>query len=127
MESHFEQDDGNNFSLTIFPLSSDSELIFTGDSGSTKPGDASKREGVEIDLFKRLSTKLAADISTSFVKSRFIGLSKSSNHIPNAKGRVVGARITWASENGSLSARIRHFGDAALVEDNTLSNPPTTL
>ena len=80
-----------------------------------------------MDLFKRLSTKWAADISASFVKSRFVGVPESSNHIPNAKGRVIGAGITWADENGSLSARIRHFGDAALIEDNTISNPPTTL
>ena len=43
--SGFEQDDGSNLSLTIFSPSSDSELIFTGDSGSTEPGDASKRRG----------------------------------------------------------------------------------
>ena len=30
--SRFEQDDGSNLSLTIFSLSSDSELMFTGDS-----------------------------------------------------------------------------------------------
>ncbi len=125
--SRFEQDNGSNLSLTIFSLSSDSELIFTGDSGSTEPGDASKRQGIEIDLFKRLSTKWAADMSVSFVKSRFVGVPESLSHIPNAKGRVIGAGITWADETGSLSARIRHFGDAALVEDNTISNPPTTL
>ena len=125
--SRFEQDDGSNLSLTIFSLSSESELIFTGDSGSTEPGDGSRRWGVEMDLFKRLNTKWAADISASFVKSRFVGVPESSNHIPNAKGRVIGAGITWADENGSLSARIRHFGDAALIEDNTISNPPTTL
>tara|TARA_B100000941_G_C28101657_1_gene348715 strand:- start:127 stop:528 length:402 start_codon:yes stop_codon:yes gene_type:complete len=67
------------------------------------------------------------DISASFVKSRFIFVPEFSNNIPNAKGGVIGAGITWADGNGSLSARIRHFGDAALVEDNTISIPPATM
>ena len=50
------------------------------------------------------------------------------DHIPNAHGRVIGGGITYTEPRGwTASLRVRHFGDSALVEDDSVSNDDTTV
>ena len=68
------------------------------------------------------------DVTGSLVDSNFVGVEKANAHIPNAHGRVFSAGITRASAMGwNWSARVRHFGGAALIEDDSISYPSTTL
>lgn len=114
--------------LAYFWLESDSELLFVGDSGSTEASDASERTGLEIAVFWEFGENWVLDATGSKVNSNFVGVEKANNHIPNAHGRVLSVGITRASALGwNWSARVRHFGDAALVEDDSISYPSTTL
>jgi outer membrane receptor protein involved in Fe transport len=114
--------------LAYFWLESDSELLFVGDSGSTEASDASERTGLEIAVFWEFGENWVLDATGSKVNSNFVGVEKANNHIPNAHGRVLSVGITRASALGwNWSARARHFGDAALVEDDSISYPSTTL
>ena len=111
-----------------FWLESDSELLFVGDSGATEPGDASKRTGVEVNAFWQVDGSWTVDLLASFVDSAFRGVPRGLDHIPNAHGRVVGAGVTYASAGGwTGSVRVRHFGDAPLVEDGSVTHVATTL
>ena len=124
----FEDESGNNVTLTWFYLVSDSELLFVGDSGSTEPSDGSRRTGIDFAAFWQWSERLSADISLSSVDSRFTGLASTADAIPNAHGRVANGGITYLGPNGLQAAiRLRHFGDAPLVEDGSVRHGATSL
>ena len=117
-----------HISMTYFWLESDSELLFVGDTGSTEPSDGSKRSGFETNIFWNLSEFLTIDLLASIVDSEFKNVESHLNAIPNAHGRVVGAGITYVNlDNWTASLRIRHFGEAALNEDNSQRHESTTL
>ena len=54
---------------------------------------------------------------------------KNEQSIPNAHGRVIGAGITYAKSAAGLTASLRllHFGDAPLVEDDSIAHSSTTI
>jgi outer membrane receptor protein involved in Fe transport len=117
-----------HISMTYFWLESDSELLFVGDTGSTEPSDGSKRSGFETNIFWNLSDFWTIDLLASIVDSEFKNVESHLNAIPNAHGRVIGAGITYVNlDNWTASLRIRHFGDAALTEDNSQRHESTTL
>ena len=123
-----ERDDDLLLSLTYFWLQSDSELIFAGDSGGTEASDGSERSGLELALFWELDNNWVVDVSGSFTDSEFVGVDSRFNHIPNAHGRVISMGLTRAPLLGwNWSLRVRHFGDAALVEDDSVNYPSTTI
>ena len=67
-------------------------------------------------------------MNASFVDSEFVGVPRNEDHIPNAHGRVIGAGITYVGSNGfNGSLRMRHFGDAPLVEDDSVRQGSTTV
>ncbi|MFL2527826.1 MAG: TonB-dependent receptor [Candidatus Azotimanducaceae bacterium] len=123
-----ERGDDLLLSLTYFWLQSDSELIFAGDSGGTEASDGSERSGLELALFWELDNNWVVDVSGSFTDSEFVGVDSRFNHIPNAHGRVISMGLTRAPLLGwNWSLRVRHFGDAALVEDDSVNYPSTTV
>ena len=118
-----ERDDDLVLSLAYFWLQSDSELIFASDSGGTEASDGSERSGLELALFWELNSNWVVDVSSSFTKSKFVGVDSRFNHIPNAYGRVISMGFTRAPLLGwNWSMRVRHFGDAALVEDDSINS-----
>jgi hypothetical protein len=119
---------GLSATVAYFWLESDSELLFVGDSGSTEPDDASERTGVELSAFWIINERWTADLILADVDSRFVGAPPDEDHIPNAHGRIVGAGLTYAAPRGlTASLRARHFGDAPLVEDNSVRHGSTTI
>ena len=119
---------GLSASLTYFWLESDSELLFVGDSGSTEASDGSERTGFEIDLFWNINQNWTMDVVAAFVDSKFTDVPSQFEHIPNAHGRVIGAGLTYVQPQGlTASVRVRHFGDAPLIEDNSVSHGETTV
>jgi outer membrane receptor protein involved in Fe transport len=113
--------------LTYFWLASDSDLLFVGDSGSTEPGEGSKRTGLELNTFWHLNHQWTADVLASVVDSEFTGVPSNANQIPNAHGEVVGAGLTYVGERLEASLRLRHFGDAPLIEDGSVEHDETSL
>ena len=63
----------------------------------------------------------------SVVDSKFTGLPSSADEIPNAHGQVIGAGLTYVDEKIQASLRLRHFGDAPLVEDGRVEHDQTSL
>ncbi|GIT21219.1 MAG: TonB-dependent receptor [Pseudomonadota bacterium] len=120
--------EGFNLSAAYYTLKMDSELVFVGDAGTTEPGDPSRRDGIEVTSFWEISDQLVFDISGAKSDGHFIGLPSGENAIPDAHDLVYGVGLTYAGGNGwTSSLRVRHFGDAALTEDEVVEKGSSTL
>jgi outer membrane receptor protein involved in Fe transport len=123
-----EISDRLNFSATFFSLKLDSELIFVGDAGTTEPNEGTERKGVEAALFWRPTDWLALDVSAAKTDAEFSDAPAGENAIPDAHDVVGAFGATVALNTGFVgSLRVRHFGDAPLVEDNSARKDGTTL
>lgn len=117
-----------NASLVGFFLLLDSELVFVGDAGTTEPNDATKRYGLEFDAFWHAGEWMVLDFSTAWTHARFDDVPSAMNRIPQSVGFVLGAGVTlFPMEGLSATMRLRHFGEAPLIEDDTVRSEPTTL
>jgi outer membrane receptor protein involved in Fe transport len=117
-----------NATLVGYFLSLQSELVFVGDAGTTEPNDASRRYGVEAAAFWRPTDWLTFDASAALTNARFRGVDLGARHIPGAVDEVLSGGLSAALGNGfTLTTRVRHFGAAPLIEDNSVRSDPTTL
>lgn len=121
-----EPNEDLNIALSGFWLDLDSELVFVGDAGNTEVNDGSRRYGVEVAAFWQAIDWLAFDLTAASTDAKFN--LESDNYIPGAVRSVFGAGATVTLEEGLTSSlRIRHFGSAPLIEDNSVRSEPTTL
>lgn len=111
-----------------FWLELDSELVFIGDGGATEPNDGSRRYGVEANLFWRPVSGVVIDAAYSYTDARFIGPGASADAIPGAVPEVIAAGVAVSPvPDLTLTARVRHFGSAPLIEDRSVRSASTTL
>ena len=119
---------GLQTSLSVYRLDFGSELIFAGDAGTTQPGRPSRRTGVELANYYKLSDWLTVDADLAYARARF------SDNDPDHVGlRIPGsvegvASIAVALENlgpwfGAL--QFRYFGPRPLIEDNSVRSAST--
>ncbi|WP_267389774.1 TonB-dependent receptor [Sphingomonas sp. GC_Shp_3] len=114
--------------LVAYHLTLGSELVFVGDAGITEPNAASRRYGTEATLFWRVAPTLVLDAQGALTNARFRGVASGESRIPNSVANVLSGGATWTPVPAlSLTARLRHFGAAPLVEDNSARSNPTTL
>ena len=115
-------------SLSVYRLDFASELTFAGDAGTTQPGRQSRRAGVELANYYKLSDWLTVDADLAFARARFndndpdgIGL-----RIP---GSVEGvASLALAVDNLGPwfgAVQYRYFGPRPLIEDNSVRSAST--
>jgi outer membrane receptor protein involved in Fe transport len=129
-ELGFRVDAFDGFRLTVagFWMELESELLFVGDAGTSEPNDATRRIGVEADAFWEVNDWLVLDAAVTKTDGEFKGLPSGQNSIPDAHGFTASAGITIVTDNGWIgSLRMRHFGDAALVEDRSVTKASSTL
>ena len=120
---------GFNIAVAYFELATDSELVFVGDAGTTEPSDPTRRRGVELNSFWEISERLVLDLSAAKTDGYIRGLPAGADSISDAHEEVLGAGLTYAgfSNGWTASIRVRHFGDAALTEDNSVQKRASTL
>ena len=115
--------------LTLWLLDIDSELLFTGDAGTTEPSRPSRRYGVEFNNFYTPTPWLTLDANIAFSHARFkdseplVG-----DHIPGAPEGIVNAGVTVDDLAGFLgSIRVRWIGPRPLIEDNSVRSNSSTI
>lgn len=120
---------GLRSTISLWSLSLNSELLFTGDAGATQPSAASRRHGVTFANFYRPIPELSLDADLSFSDARFHGVASDQTHIPGALENVIAGGISWnPSRRGPFgAARLRHFGSYPLIEDNSVRARASTL
>ena len=122
----YEPTENVNTTISVFWLDLDSELVFVGDAGTTEVNDGSRRYGVEFSGFWQANEWLSFDVSVASTDAKF-NLAQD-RYIPGSVRSVFAAGSTVTLANGITgSIRVRHFGSAPLIEDNSVRSEPTTL
>jgi outer membrane receptor protein involved in Fe transport len=114
--------------LTAWVLDLDSELIYVGDAGATEASRATSRHGVELGVFVMPNEWLAIDADLAWSHARFSQPDVAGNFIPGAVEKVASLGVAVQHPGGWFGgARLRHFGAAPLIEDNSVRSDPTTV
>ena len=120
--------DGLIMTLAGFWMELDSELLFVGDAGTSEPNDATRRYGMEFSAFWNVNEWLTLDATFTKAEAEFKGLPDGQNAIPDAHGQTASTGASIVTENGWIaSLRMRHFGDAPLTGDASISKRDSTL
>ncbi len=113
---------------SVWTLGLDSELVFSGDGGTTEPTRASRRTGVEFSADYEPLDGVVADADLAWTRARYVDPSALGDYVPNAIGRVVSAGVRYNRDIGWFGgARLRYFGPAPLVEDGSAHSSSTTV
>jgi outer membrane receptor protein involved in Fe transport len=114
-------------SLTLWSLKLGSELVFSGDSGTTEPGRPSRRIGVEWSNHYLPAPWLLLDFDLAWTRARFTDADPAGNFIPEALQWTAQAGVTL-HEIGPLTAALfgRYFGPRTLIEDGSVRSKATT-
>ena len=120
---------GLRSTVSMWALNLDSELLFSGDAGTTAPSAESHRRGVTFANFYRPIPSLSFDTDVSFATAQLVGVPSGQTRVPGALENVIAGGVTWSPPaNGMFGAlRLRRFGSYALVEDNSVRARPATL
>jgi outer membrane receptor protein involved in Fe transport len=119
---------GLQLSLALWNLDIDSELLFVGDGGTTEASRASRRTGLELGVFWTPLDWLIMDADFAWTRARFREADPAGDRIPGAVESVASLGITVDRSDGWFGgARLRHFGAAPLIEDDSVRSDPTTL
>ena len=111
-------------SLSLWRLDLDSELLFTGDAGTTEPALASRRQGVELSARWRPTRWLLFDLDLAWSRARFTN----GDHIPGAiESAASGGATIHELGRWSASVFFRSFGPRPLVEDDSVRSSSSTI
>lgn len=109
--------------VAIWTLDLASELVFVGDAGGTEPSGATRRTGVELANFYRLTPWLAMDADIALTRARYRDDSQAT-YVANSISKVLTAGLTAGGSQGGFAAlRARYFGSHPLIEDNSVRAP----
>ncbi|MCC7488534.1 MAG: TonB-dependent receptor [Gammaproteobacteria bacterium] len=119
-------------SLGLWQLRLDSELLFVGDAGITEPNRKSERRGLEFSVIHSPLDWLVLDLDLAWTHARFDEPDPNDpaagDRIPGAVDSVAALGIAIDHPSGWTGGlRIRHFGPAPLVEDNSVRSEATTV
>lgn len=119
---------------SLFTLSSDSELVYVGDAGTTEASGGSRRIGGELGLYWKPLRGLLIDGDLAWTRARFRAAQQDDNgnrigrRVPQAVEGVAAFGLSYRSEQGwDAGIRLRYFGPRALVEDNSVRSNATTV
>ena len=83
---------------------------------------------MEAALFWQPLVWLTMDATYTYTDARFRGPGQGEDYIPGAVPEVFGGGVTASPlRDLDLTAQVRHFSGAPLIEDNSVRSHPTTL
>lgn len=118
----------SQLSLSVWQLDLDSELLFVGDGGSTEATRPSRRTGVEIGFYSKPRNWLIIDADYAWSKARFRDPDPVGDRIPGAVEAAASLGLAVDTPSGWFGGiRLRYLGPAALIEDDSVRSPSSTL
>jgi len=118
---------GLQTTLAAWQLDLDSELIFIGDAGTTEAGRPSRRHGVELTNFYSPAKDWIIDANLAWSQARFRDQDPAGDFIPGSISRTASVGVSGEAGPWSGGMRLRYFGPRALVEDDSVRSPSSTL
>ena len=113
---------------SLWYLELDSELLFVGDGGATEPSRASEREGLEIGVFYAPFDWVIVDADLAWTRARYSDPDPAGDRIPNAVESVASLGMSINRDDSWFGgARVRYFGPAPLIEDNSARSNSTLV
>ncbi|MGO4392856.1 TonB-dependent receptor [Variovorax sp. M-6] len=125
----FQPNDDLTATVALWELGLDSELVYVGDAGSTEPGRASRRRGLEATLRWKVVSHWRLEADAALSRGRFRGEAPEGegDHVDNAVERVFAAGVTYIGGPWTASLRLRYMGPRALDTLNTVRSRATAL
>ena len=125
----FQPSEDLTATVALWQLQLDSELVYVGDAGSTEPGRASRRRGIEATLRWKLDKAWRLELDGALSRARFRGLPPDGegNHVDNAVARVLAAGVAYSDGPWTASVRLRYLGPRALDTQNMVRSRSTML
>jgi TonB-dependent receptor-like protein len=115
-------------SLALFVLDFDSELVFSGDAGTTEASRPSRRIGAELATLWRPFQWLVLDVDAAVTRARFTDDDPAGDRIPGAPNAVASVGAAFDKLGAWFGGvQLRYFGRRPLVEDDSVTSKPTTL
>jgi outer membrane receptor protein involved in Fe transport len=113
---------------SLWTLKLDSELLFVGDGGVTEPSRASRRTGLEVGIYWKPLDYVVIDSDLAWTRSKYTEFDPAGDRIPNAVKSVASVGVTINRPAGWFGgARLRYFGPAPLIEDDSARSKSTML
>jgi TonB-dependent Receptor Plug Domain len=101
--------------LSFWTLHSGSELIYEGDTGSSSPGPASQRYGVELSSYWRPNDWSMVDVEATYTDAFLITQNPSHQKVPNSIPYTLNAGVTLGGAQGLFgSLRVRYIAPRPL-------------
>jgi hypothetical protein len=118
---------GLQTSISLWRLLFASELVFSGDAGTTEPNRASRRWGVELSNRYVLNDWLLVDADLAWTRARFVDNEPIGNSIPGAVNRIASMALSVRDIGPwSGSIQLRYLGPRPLIEDNSVQAASST-
>ncbi|MDM0112009.1 TonB-dependent receptor [Variovorax sp. J22R133] len=125
----FQPNDALSTTIALWQLRLDSELVYVGDAGTTEPGRASQRSGVELTARWRLNDAWRFEVDAALSRARFRGVAPEGegNYVDNAAESVLATGLTYIQGPWSGSLWLRYLGPRALDTLNTVRSQGNTV
>ena len=115
-------------SLTLWTLALASELVFSGDAGTTEASRPSHRYGIELTNYYTPRPWLIFDADVAWSTAHFTDPDPIGDFVPGSVATVISAGVTVDSIHKAFgSIRLRYFGPRPLIEDNSVQSKATSL
>ena len=116
---------GLQSAFSVYRLDFASELLFSGDAGTTEASRPSRRVGFEFSNYYKPLDWMTIDADVAFARARFKDFDPSGNRIPGAIEGV--ASVALALDKGPYfgALQLRYFGPRPLIEDNSVRSKST--
>lgn len=119
--------DNLQLAASLWGLKLDSELVYVGDGGATEASGKSERYGVEFGAVYTPREWLIFDADYAWAHSRLAD-EPVDNRLPNSISNVISLGVALNDLNKwSGGLRWRYFGEAPLIEDNSVRSNPTSV
>ncbi|MDQ6769117.1 MAG: TonB-dependent receptor [Gemmatimonadota bacterium] len=115
-----------HMTASLWALDIASELLFTGDAGTTEASRPSRRTGIEVATLYNLLDWIALDADYAYSRARFSDADPAGNRIPGAVEGVATVGLSLIDVHRfSGELRDRYFGPRPLIENNSVRSKPS--
>jgi hypothetical protein len=112
----------------LWRLDLGSELVFSGDGGTTEPSRPSRRVGAEWANDIQLSPKANLEANVAWSRARYKNEDPAGDRVPGAVGLVGSVGLVLRpTDRWQTGLSLRHIGARDLIEDGSVRSKASTL